>query len=141
MIPARLNFDQGLVVVRRGKGDKDRSTLLVEVGRDELRAHLRESKAQHQLDRKAGLAGVWMPAALDRKYLNAGRALAWHWVFSSRTLSADPRAGITCTSPSPHANDVTEPSAHTKFLTVPRASHVFRSRARSGGSGVRCGRP
>jgi integrase len=83
-----------LVVVRRGKGDKDRSTLLAEVGRDQLRAHLRESEALHQADRRAGLAGVWMPDALDRKYPNAGRELAWYWVFPSRTLSTDPRAGI-----------------------------------------------
>ena len=89
-----LDFDQGLVVVRRGKGDKDRSTLLAEVGRDELRAHLRESEARHHADRRAGLAGVWMPDALDRKYPNAGRELAWFWVFPSRTLSTDPRAGI-----------------------------------------------
>jgi len=84
-----LDFDQGLVVVRRGKGDKDRSTLLAEVGRDELRAHLRESEAQHQADRGAGLAGVWMPDALDRKYPNAGRERAWFWMFSSRTCPAD----------------------------------------------------
>jgi len=89
-----LDFDQGLVFVRRGKGDQDRSTLLAEVGRDELRVHLRESEAQHQADRKAGLAGVWMPDALDRKYPNAGRELGWFWVFPSRTLSTDPRAGI-----------------------------------------------
>ena len=89
-----IDFDQGLVFVRRGKGDKDRSTLLAEVGRDDLRAHLRESEAQHHADRRAGLAGVWMPDALDRKYPNAGRELAWFWVFPSQTLSTDPRAGI-----------------------------------------------
>ena len=89
-----LDFDQGLVVVRRGKGDKDRSTLLAETGREELRAHLRKSEARHEADRRAGLAGVWMPDALDRKYPNAGRELAWFWVFPSHTLSTDPRAGI-----------------------------------------------
>jgi integron integrase len=89
-----LDFDQGLIFIRRGKGDKDRSTLLAEVGRDALRAHLHESEAQHHADRKAGLAGVWLPDALDRKYSNAGRELAWFWVFPSRTLSTDPRAGI-----------------------------------------------
>jgi hypothetical protein len=57
-------------------------------------AHLRESEAQHQADRRAGLAGVWMPDAPDRKYPNAGRELAGFWVFPSRTLSTDPRAGI-----------------------------------------------
>ena len=46
-----IDFDQGLVFVRRGKGDKDRSTLLAEVGREELRAHLRKSESQHQLRR------------------------------------------------------------------------------------------
>jgi len=89
-----IDFDQGLVFVRRSKGDKDRSTLLAELVRDELRARIRQSEAQYHVDRKAGLAGVWMPDALDRKYPNAGRELAWFWVFPSRTLSTDPRAGI-----------------------------------------------
>jgi integron integrase len=89
-----IDFDQGLVFVRSGKGDKDRSTLLAEVRREELRAHLRESEAQYQADRQAGLAGVWMPDALDRKYPNAGRELGWFWVFPSRMLSTDPRAGV-----------------------------------------------
>ena len=87
-------IDQGLVFVRSGKGDRDRSTLLAEVGREPLRAQVRESEAQHQADRHAGLAGVWMPDALDRKYPNAGRELGWFWVFPSRTLSTDPRVGI-----------------------------------------------
>ncbi len=87
-----IDFDQGLVFVRRGKGNRDRSTLFAEVGRDDLRAHLREVEAQHHPDRRAGLAGVWMPDALDRKYPNAGRELAWLWVFPSKTLSTDPRA-------------------------------------------------
>ena len=89
-----LDFAQGLVFVRGGKGSKDRSTLLAEVGRDELPAHLRESEAIYRADRAAGLAGVWMPEALERKYPNAGRELGWFWVFPSRTLSTDPRAGI-----------------------------------------------
>ncbi|MFN8062670.1 MAG: integron integrase, partial [Vicinamibacterales bacterium] len=89
-----LDFDQGLVIVRCGKGDKDRSTLLAEAGREELRAHLQEAEKLHQADRAAGLAGVSMPHALDRKHPNAGRELAWFWVFPSHTLSTDPRAGI-----------------------------------------------
>ena len=50
-----VDFDQGLVVVRRGKGDKDRSILLAEADRDELRAHLRESEALHHADPRAGI--------------------------------------------------------------------------------------
>ena len=89
-----IDFDQSLVFVRAGKGDKDRSTLLAETGRDELRAQLREAEALHHADCKSGLAGVWMPDALDRKYANAGREWGWFWVFPSRTLSTDPRAGV-----------------------------------------------
>jgi integrase len=89
-----LEFDQGLVFVRGGKGDRDRSTLLAEVGREELRAQLRLSEALYRSDRKSGLAGVWMPDALHRKYPNAGRELAWFWVFPSKTLATDPRVGI-----------------------------------------------
>ena len=89
-----IDFDQGLVFVRSGKGDKDRSTLLAEVGREELRAQLRRSEARHRADRASGLAGVSMPDALERKYPNAARELGWFWVFPSHTLSTDPRAGV-----------------------------------------------
>lgn len=89
-----LDFDQGLVIVRRGKGDNDRATLLAEFGRDDLRAHLRRVETLHQADRRAGIAGVWMPDALDRKYPNAGKELGWFWVFPSPALSTDPRAGV-----------------------------------------------
>ncbi len=89
-----VDFDQGLVFVRSGKGDKDRSTLLADAGREELRAQLRRAETLHQADRSSGLAGVWTPDALDRKYPNAGRELGWFWVFPSETLSTDPRAGV-----------------------------------------------
>ena len=89
-----IDFDQGLIFVRGGKGAKDRSTLLAEVGRDELRAHLRQSEALYSADRASGLAGVWLLDAVERKYPNAGRELGWFWVFPSRTLSTDPRAGV-----------------------------------------------
>ena len=60
-----IDFDQGLVVVRGGKGDNDRSTLLAEGGRKELRAQLCRSEAIYRADRKSSLAGVWLPDALD----------------------------------------------------------------------------
>ena len=89
-----LDFEQGLVFVRGGKGGKDRSTLLAQAGREELRAHLQRSQALHLADRASGLAGVWMPDALERKYPAAARELAWFWVFPSRNLSSDPRTGV-----------------------------------------------
>jgi integron integrase len=89
-----IDFDQGLIVVRDGKGGKDRATLLAEMCREALRAHVRRSQALHEADRRAGLAGVSLPDALERKYPQAGRELGWFWVFPSQTLSTDPRSGI-----------------------------------------------
>ena len=89
-----IDFDQGLLVVRSGKGDRDRTTLLADMCRDQLGAQLGAAAAIHQGDRQSGLAGVWLPDALERKYPHAGRELAWFWVFPSHTLSTDPRAGI-----------------------------------------------
>jgi integron integrase len=88
------DFDQGLVFVRGGKGAKDRATLLAETARDELRAQLRRSEALHRADRQAGVAGVALPNAVERKYANAGCELGWFWVFPSHSLSTDPSAGI-----------------------------------------------
>jgi integron integrase len=128
-----LDFDQGLVLVRRGKGDKDRSTLLAEIGREELRAHLRKSEAQHEADRRAGLAGVWLPDALERKYPNAGRELAWFWVFPSHTLSTDPRAGIVRRH---HMSDsviqkAVKAAAHNARIHKPVSVHTLRPHADS----------
>lgn len=89
-----LDFEQGLLFVRGGKGGKDRSTLLAQAGREELRAQLQRSQALHLADRASGLAGVAMPEALERKYPGATRELAWFWVFPSHTLSSDPRTGV-----------------------------------------------
>lgn len=89
-----LDFDQGLIFIRGGKGAKDRATLLAETGRAELGAHLQQSEALYRTDREAKLAGVWLPDAVERKYQNAGCELGWFWVFPSHTLSTDPRAGI-----------------------------------------------
>jgi integron integrase len=89
-----IDFDQGLIFVRGGKGAKDRSTLLAESVTEELRAQLRSAEERHNADRAARLAGVWLPDAIERKYPNAGRELAWFWIFPSPNLSTDPRAGV-----------------------------------------------
>ena len=89
-----VDFDQGLLVVRHGKGDKDRATLLAEATHDALRTQLGNSESCFHADRKAGVAGVWLPDALERKYPNAGREFGWFWVFPSHNLSTDPCAGI-----------------------------------------------
>jgi integron integrase len=88
-----IDFEGGLVFVRAGKGDKDRSTLLPERGRTELREHLRSVKALFDKDRASKVGPVWLPDALSTKYPAAGLEWAWQWVFPSAQLSTDPRVG------------------------------------------------
>lgn len=82
------------VIVRCGKGDKDRVTLLSATLVERLRAHRDRLRGLYEQDRAAGLAGVWMPEALERKYPGAGVSWEWFWFFPSRQTALDPHAGL-----------------------------------------------
>ncbi|MDD3604510.1 MAG: tyrosine-type recombinase/integrase, partial [Kiritimatiellae bacterium] len=86
--------ENSLLFVRGGKGDKDRSTLLSERAKPLLKEHMGKLKNLFEKDRAAGLAGVFMPDALERKYPKAGKEFGWQWVFPSEKLSMDPRSGL-----------------------------------------------
>ena len=86
-----LDFDRKTIVVRHGKGAKDRVVMLPALLVGPLRAQLAQSRSIWAADRAGGIAGVWLPDALARKYPRAGESWAWHWVFPSPTLSVDPR--------------------------------------------------
>ena len=88
-----LDFDNNLIFVREGKGDKDRSTILPQSVKAKLLPHLERVKKLHEEDLAAGVGEVWLPNALDRKYPNAPKEWAWQYVFPSKTLSTDPRGG------------------------------------------------
>lgn len=85
-----IDFEQNLVVVRSGKGDTDRRTVLPESLKDDLIRHLSEIRWFHDRDRKDDIGGVWLPDALERKYPNAGKEWAWFWMFPAKSLSVDP---------------------------------------------------
>ncbi len=82
------------IVVREGKGDKDRITMLPTVVKEPLTAHLVQVRALHQQDLARGFGRVALPDALDRKYRNAAAEWGWQWVFPASHLSIDPRSGI-----------------------------------------------
>ena len=86
-----LDFGNGLVMVRGGKGNKDRRTPFAQSLQQELRRHLEEVRRGYEEDREAEVGGVWMPPALGRKYPNAGVEWPWTWVFPAQKLSVDPR--------------------------------------------------
>jgi integron integrase len=89
-----LDFERHEVIVRAGKGDKDRVTMLPAALEPLLRKHLDKSKALHERDLEDGFGEVWMPGALGEKFPQAGRAWGWQWVFPSTTRSVDPRTGV-----------------------------------------------
>ena len=87
-----VDMERCVLMVRCGKGDKDRATVLPERVRDDLAAHLERLRNLHEHDRAAGVCGVWLPDALERKYPHAGEQWCWQWLFPSRSLSMDPVA-------------------------------------------------
>lgn len=89
-----VDFDRQVIVVREGKGGKDRVVMLPASLRDSLRAQLAASRERWAHDRACQRAGVWMPAALDVKYPRAGQSWAWHWVWPASAVSVDPRSGL-----------------------------------------------
>jgi integron integrase len=90
-----LDFEENLIFVRSGKGDKDRSTIFARQVQPDLKVHLEEVKALHEKDLAEGCGEVFMPGALDVKYPKACREWGWQYVFPSGRLSVDPRSKKT----------------------------------------------
>jgi integron integrase len=89
-----VDFGYRQIVVRDGKGQKDRVTMLPEIITDTLQRHLLKVKSFHDMDLKAGFGAVYLPHTLERKYKNANRSWAWQYVFPAVRRSIDPRSGI-----------------------------------------------
>ena len=88
-----VEFDNGQIIVRDGKGEKDRVTVLPGVLREPLLEHMRSVWRLHQQDLNAGGGRVELPYALAVKYPNADREWCWQFVFPAPGLSKDPRSG------------------------------------------------
>lgn len=89
-----VDFTRSEILVRDGKGGKDRVTMLPRSLSAPLREQLRRAKALFDADRAAARPGVFLPHALERKYPHAGESWPWFWVFPAEGLSVDPRSGI-----------------------------------------------
>lgn len=89
-----LDFGQRQIIVREGKGGKDRATVLPDSLIDPLKRHLRHVKLVHEDDIADGHGGVYLPNALETKYPNAHREWIWQYVFPAAKLSMDPRGGV-----------------------------------------------
>lgn len=89
-----VDFDRRVIIVREGKGNKDRVVMLPRSLAPSLRAQMLAARAQWEADRQGQCGGVETPHALSRKYPEVGLTWGWFWMFPSPTLSVDPRSGI-----------------------------------------------
>ncbi len=90
-----VDFERRQITVRNGKGGKDRQVPLPESVRDRLKTAIERVRILHAQDVSEGHGMVWLPNALARKYPKADLEFAWQYVFPARSLSVDPRSGIT----------------------------------------------
>jgi integron integrase len=88
-----VDFERQALVVREGKGFKDRVVMLPASLAPALREQIARTRVLWAGDRAAGHGGVHMPSALDRKYPRAGASWSWFWVFPHLQISVDPRSG------------------------------------------------
>lgn len=86
-----IDFERWEIVVRDGKGAKDRRTMLPQALVPQLRQEVERTRVLHGTDLDAGFGSVWLPHALARKYRSAHREFGWQYVFPARQRSIDPR--------------------------------------------------
>jgi integron integrase len=88
-----VDFMRLQIIVRAGKGDKDRVTILPSSLVTPLQRQLERVKALHEMDKREGFGRVYLPHALARKYSNADREWSWQYIFPASKRSPDPRTG------------------------------------------------
>ena len=123
-----IDFEKNQVIVRYGKGMRDRSTMLPEQLKPVLIDHLKRVKVMHEHDMKRGLGAVYLPFALERKYPNAEREWGWQYVFLFGRITKDPRSGKMRRH---HVNEsglqrAVQKAARSADITKPVSPHTFR---------------
>ena len=89
-----IDFDMGYIVIREGKGAKDRTTLLPKSIIDDLKHQVNVVEKLLALDMARELGPVYLPNMLDKKYPRAGYSIGWQYLFPANNTSIDPRSGI-----------------------------------------------
>lgn len=90
-----LDFDNEQIIVRDSKGNKDRASLFPVLLHNPMHKHLKRVKTLHEQDLAEGNGRVYLPNALGQKYRHADKIWGWQYVFPSKSLSVDPRSGMT----------------------------------------------
>jgi len=87
-----VDFEMNTLLVRKGKGNKDRVTLLPASAVDLLHEQICFVTIQHQKDLRDGVGEVYLPHALERKYPSAAKEIHWQYIFPAQNISKDPRS-------------------------------------------------
>jgi integron integrase len=137
-----LDFDRRQLVVRQGKGRRDRHTPLSRKLRPALERHLERVRAVHEGDRQRGI-GVWLPGALEIKYPSAVLEWGWYWVFPARRTLVDRRSGAILrhhlheTAVQRSVKEAARKAGLAKRVTCHSLRHSFATHLLEDGSDIR----
>ena len=130
-----IDFGRGQVMVRAGKGGKDRVTVLPQSLREPLQKHLTGVRAQHNRDLAEGFGEAPLPTNLRLKYPNAGKAWIWQWVFPSGNRSTDPATGMIA------RHHTTETGLQRKLKEALERTTITKPATCHASAGIRHGHP
>lgn len=138
-----IDFGNHLIMVRDGKGGKDRTTLLPPSLVEPLQLHMNKARELFEQDLSKGQANVWLPGALARKYPGAPMSWEWQWVFPSTNLSADPETGelrrhhVYRTGPGKALRKAKQAADINKRVTSHTLRHSFATHLLQSGTNIR----
>lgn len=123
-----IDIANNLLIIRAGKGEKDRTTILPDKIKESLREHLQPMKKLHDQDLAKGYGITTLPDALAKKYTNANKEWAWQWVFPSKSLVVHSVSGMVLrhhVQPSTLQRTVKE-AIRKSEISKPSSCHTLR---------------